>query len=81
MHRAGIIGRQACPRGLRHSFAIGTLQALVPLNITQRWMGHARISTTAIYAAACGPEEFAFAAQFWNANKDRLSLTIHGPVS
>jgi site-specific recombinase XerD len=33
----------------------------------QRWLGHARISTTAIYADACGPEEAAFARKFWNA--------------
>jgi site-specific recombinase XerD len=66
MRRAGIAGPQSCPKGLRHSFGIGTLQAGVPLNLTQKWMGHARISTTAIYADACGPEEAAFAAQFWN---------------
>ena len=65
MNRAGIAGRQACPRGLRHSFGIGMLQAGVPLNLVQRWLGHARLSTTAIYADASGPEEAAFAAGFW----------------
>ena len=65
MCRAFIAGRYACPRGLRHAFGVGTLQAGVPLNLTQRWMGHARLSTTAIYAAACGPEERVFATQFW----------------
>lgn len=65
MARAGLSGLRACPRGLRHSFGVGTLQANVPLNLTQRWMGHARISTTSMYAAACGPEEFAFAERFW----------------
>jgi hypothetical protein len=29
--------------------------------------GHARLSTTAIYAAACGPEEREFAARYWRA--------------
>lgn len=67
MSRAGVAGRQACPRGLRHSFGVGTLQAGVPLNLVQRWLGHARISTTAIYADASGPEEAAFAARFWHA--------------
>jgi integrase len=62
---AQIVGRRACPRGLRHAFGVGTLQSGVPLNLTQRWLGHARISTTAIYAAACGPEEIAFAERFW----------------
>jgi integrase/recombinase XerD len=65
MLEAGIVGRPACPRGLRHGFGVGTLQALVPLNLVQRWMGHARISTTAIYADASGDEEAAFAARFW----------------
>jgi integrase len=67
MSLAQVRGRQACPRGLRHGFGIGTLQSGVPLNLVQRWLGHARMETTAIYAAACGPEEFAFARQFWRA--------------
>jgi integrase/recombinase XerD len=67
MLEAGIVGRPACPRGLRHGFATGALQALVPLNLVQRWMGHARISTTAIYADACGDDEAAFASRFWDA--------------
>lgn len=66
MLEAGIVGRPACPRGLRHGFGVGTLQASVPLNMVQKWMGHARISTTAIYADACGDEEAAFAARFWD---------------
>lgn len=68
MSRSGVIGRPACPRGLRHGFGVGTLQAGVPLNLVQRWLGHARIETTAIYANACGPEERAFANQFWRMN-------------
>ena len=66
MLEAGVVGRPACPRGLRHAFGVGTLQALVPLNMVQKWMGHARISTTAIYADASGDEEAAFAARFWD---------------
>jgi site-specific recombinase XerD len=65
METSGIVGRSACPRGLRHGFGVGSLQAGVPLNLVQRWLGHARISTTAIYADASGPEEKAFAARFW----------------
>jgi integrase len=65
MRQPGINGRQACPRGLRHGFATGALQAGVPLNLAQRWLGHARISTTAIYADAIGPEEIGFAERFW----------------
>ena len=68
MAEAEVSGKRACPRGLRHGFGVGTLQAGVPLNLIQRWMGHARMTTTAIYAAVCGPEEIEFAAQFWHAD-------------
>jgi integrase/recombinase XerD len=67
MRRSSVAGRQACPRGLRHAFGVGSLQAGVPLNLAQRWLGHARISTTAIYAAASGPEELFFMKRFWRA--------------
>ncbi|EJW10831.1 integrase family protein [Rhodovulum sp. PH10] len=69
MRRSGIAGRQACPRGLRHAFGVGGLQAGVPLNLVQRWLGHARMSTTAIYADACGPEEAAMAERFWRSTE------------
>jgi len=39
-----------------------------PLNMVQRWLGHSRLSTTAIYTAACGPEEIAFMRLFWRAS-------------
>jgi integrase/recombinase XerD len=65
MRRAQIGGLPASPRGLRHAFGVGTLQCGVPLNLVQRWLGHARITTTSIYASACGPEEVSFAEKFW----------------
>jgi len=73
MLASGVWGSPACPRGLRHAFAVGALQAGVPLNLVQRWLGHARIETTAIYAAACGPEEHAFAARFWHVNDNHAT--------
>lgn len=65
MTHAGVAGRGACPRGLRHSFGVGTLQAGVPITLLQRWLGHARLSTTEIYTSVIGPEEIAFARLFW----------------
>ena len=62
----GVSGRAACPRGMRHAFGVGTLQAGVPITLLQRWMGHARLSTTAIYATVSGPEELAMAKKFWD---------------
>jgi integrase len=65
MAGCGVAGRQACPRGLRHGFGVGSLQSGVPLNLVQRWLGHARLSTTAIYGDVCGAEETALAEMFW----------------
>lgn len=70
MTAARLSGLAASPRGLRHGFCVGTLQAGVPLNLAQRWLGHARISTTAIYADVCGPEEQSIAARFWRLERN-----------
>jgi integrase len=61
---AEISGACACPKGMRHAFGVATL-GVVPLNIRQKWLGHARPETTDIYSAVCGPEEMSFARQFW----------------
>jgi len=73
MRRSQIVGCSASPRGLRHGFGIGTIQAGVPLNVVQRWLGHARLSTTAIYTDASGPEEYALAQRFWQLSEKRLA--------
>jgi integrase/recombinase XerD len=65
MATAGVSGSQASPKGLRHAFAIGALQAGVPINMVKKWMGHARLSTTEIYADAIGVEEQLIASRFW----------------
>lgn len=65
MANAEINGPQASPKGLRHAFAIAALQAGVPINFVKKWLGHARLSTTEIYADAVGDEESSIAARFW----------------
>jgi integrase/recombinase XerD len=65
MASVGVVGVRACPRGLRHAFGVGTLQAGVPITLLKRWLGHSRITTTEIYADACGPDEVGFAKRFW----------------
>jgi integrase len=67
----GVVGVAGFPRGLRHAFAVGALQAGVPLNVVQRWLGHARMSTTSIYADVSGPEEQEFAVRFWRTGRPR----------
>lgn len=73
MIRAGIAHSLCKPKALRHAFAVEATQRNVPLNIVQRWLGHARIETTAIYADAMGDEERALAARTWT-NLDRASV-------
>lgn len=65
MDAAEIRGPQATGKGLRHGFGVHALQCGVPLNLLQKWMGHAHISVTAIYGNAVGPEERAIAARMW----------------
>jgi len=69
MEKAGISGGHATPKGLRHGFAVSAIQANIPLNIVQRWLGHADIKTTSIYANAVGPEERQLAARVWRQMK------------
>jgi hypothetical protein len=37
----------------------------VPMTTTQKWLGHAKLETTAIYQQAVGREEQAFAERLW----------------
>ncbi len=65
MQQAGIRGPQASPKGLRHGFGVTAVQAGIPLNMVQKWLGHAQLSTTAIYADAVGAEEQEIAGRMW----------------
>jgi integrase/recombinase XerD len=66
MQQAGLIDpASATPKGLRHSFGVAAISNGVPLNLLQRWLGHAQLSTTAIYADAVGAEEKSIAARMW----------------
>jgi len=64
-HRQAAAARNPVPVS---SAATVTKESGIPINLTQRWLGHARMTTTAIYAAACGPEELALADRFWKAS-------------
>lgn len=65
MPAAGLAGAYASPKGLRHGFGVQAVTAGVPLNLVQRWLGHAQLTTTAIYADAVGAEEQSIAARMW----------------
>ena len=66
MRKAGIAECLCKPKALRHAFAVEAGQKGIPLNIVQRWLGHARIETTAIYASAIGDEERNLARRTWS---------------
>ena len=63
--KAGIKGGMACPKGLRHGFAVACVAKNVPLPTIKNWLGHARLETTAIYLGVSGKEERDFARRLW----------------
>jgi integrase/recombinase XerD len=65
MEEAGLSGVKASPKGLRHGFGVTAVSAGIPLNLVQKWLGHAQLSTTAIYADAVGAEEQDIAQRMW----------------
>ncbi|MES1985883.1 MAG: site-specific integrase [Pseudomonadota bacterium] len=65
MDAANIDGAMAMPKGLRHAYGIRAAGHNVPANLIQRWLGHAKPSTTALYLDAVGNEERAFAKRMW----------------
>ncbi|UAK22998.1 tyrosine-type recombinase/integrase [Sphingomonas nostoxanthinifaciens] len=73
MARARIVGEHASPKGLRHGFGVRAIQSNVPLNLVQRWLGHADIKTTAIYTSVIGPEERAISARMWKPSAEAAS--------
>lgn len=66
MEAAGLTDpASATPKGLRHAFGVAAVSQGIPLNLVQRWLGHAQLSTTAIYAEAVGEEERNIASRMW----------------
>lgn len=65
MHKAGIVGVRASPKGLRHSFGVHCAFRNVPMSLAQKWLGHADIKTTAIYYQIVGEEEREMARRLW----------------
>ena len=49
MSQAGIIGKKASPKGLRHAFGITAVDCKIPPHQIQEWLGHRFIESTAIY--------------------------------
>jgi len=66
MTEAKIAGGIAMPKGLRHGLAVACISANIPLPTIKKWLGHARLDTTAIYLDVLGEEERELAKRLWN---------------
>ena len=73
MAEAGLSGPPASPKGLRHGFGVAAVAAGIPLNLVQKWLGHAQLSTTAIYANAVGTEEQDIARRMWGVSMGTIA--------
>jgi integrase len=58
-------GPHKTPKGLRHGYGVHAISSGVPLNMLSKWMGHASLEVTAIYANALGEEQHNIAARMW----------------
>jgi site-specific recombinase XerD len=67
MHQAGIPPDLAKPKSLRHAFAVEAVQRKIALSVIKKWLGHAKLETTAIYADPVGDEERSLASLMWRA--------------
>lgn len=56
---------QRTVKGLRHGYGINAVVKGIPLHMLQKWLGHAQLTTTVIYADAVGKEEQDIAAKMW----------------
>lgn len=79
-------GSHRCPKGLRHGYGVHAISSGVPLNMLCKWMGHASMEVTAIYANALGAEEQGIAslmgilAAAGRARRERSRLMANDPV-
>lgn len=66
MAAVGISGIHATAKGLRHGFGVRGALVKIPITLIQNWMGHADLSTTAIYLAVKDEEERQFMKRTWD---------------
>ena len=66
MRAAAIEGPQACSKGLRHAYGVAAVAAGVPLPTVAAVLGHAHLTTTALYTTAIGTEARELVARMWD---------------
>ena len=77
MRSAHIKGPQASPKGLRHAFGVAAVTAGVPLPTIAAVLGHAELTTTAVYTTAIGAEARELVARMWPAT-GTIALSASG---
>jgi len=63
------------PRSVRHAFGAAATIESITLSMIQKWLGHADIRTTAIYATVIGKEERTLARRAWRILERQLPPT------
>jgi integrase/recombinase XerD len=58
-------GPHKTAKGLRHGYGVHAVKNGVQLHMLAKWLGHAKLENTAIYAQALGEEEREIAARMW----------------
>ncbi|MDE2133924.1 MAG: tyrosine-type recombinase/integrase [Alphaproteobacteria bacterium] len=65
MRLANIPEAQAKPKALRHAFGVEAVQDRIAITLVKKWLGHAKLQSTEIYATPLGREERRLAAHMW----------------
>ena len=73
---SGVTSQLAKPRALRHAFGVGAVQQRIALSVVKKWLGHAKIETTAIYADPIGDEERALARLMWQSTRTQTMRNL-----
>lgn len=74
MKASKLEGTKACPKGLRHGFAIALASKGVVLPTVQRLLGHSSLQTTSIYLDFTGPEERDLVSRVWPGWRGKMRL-------
>ncbi len=65
MRLANIPKAQAKPKALRHAFGVEAVQDRIAITLVKKWLGHAKLQSTEIYATPLGREERKLASLMW----------------
>ncbi|MDR3526094.1 MAG: tyrosine-type recombinase/integrase [Rhizomicrobium sp.] len=73
MRLANIPDAQAMPKALRHAFGVEAVQDRIAITLVKKWLGHAKLQSTEIYATPLGREERRLAAHMWRGIRESFS--------